>query len=113
MLAALRAYEEVAKAEGKGGRKEWCRRHWLNERALSEALEIREQLRGICVREGIEVDDDDVENGSRVDEEPVLKSLLVGMAQHTAILRSEGGYKQVMGHSVCGFSSSGHVRFHC
>jgi ATP-dependent RNA helicase DHX33 len=101
MLAALRAYEEVSRAEGKAGRREWCRRHFLNERALGEAVDIQEQLRGICVREGIEWEvGGNGSDGGRVDEEPVLRSLLVGMAQHTAILRNEGGYKQVLGHSV-------------
>lgn len=103
MLSALRAYEDISKAEGRLGKKDWCRRHFLNERALNEAVDIQDQLRRICVKEGIDWGTGNNSEGGRADEEPVLRSLIMGMAQHTAMLRSEGGYKQVMGLAVCSF----------
>lgn len=95
-LAALRAYEELTAGEtSRGARREWCRKHFLNERTLSEALNIQEQLRGLCKKYGY---DCSAAGGDKTD--LVLKSLLRGLVQHAAILRPEGGYKQIMGHSV-------------
>lgn len=95
-LAALRAYEELAQeGNSRGARKEWCRRHFLNERTLSEALNIQEQLRGLTKRYGY-----DCSASAGDNPDPVLKSLLKGLVQHVALLRSEGGYKQLMGQSV-------------
>lgn len=95
-LSALRAYEELTQdGVSRGARKDWCRKHYLNERTLSEALNIQEQLRGLCKRQGY---DCSASSGDKSD--PILKSLLRGLVQHVAILRPEGGYKQLMGQSV-------------
>lgn len=94
-LNAFRAYQDIAAVESKGGRKDWCRKQFLNERTLNEAMAIREQLQRIGERVGL-----DWKSSCGDHEEPVLKSFLKGMAQHTALLRAEGGYKQVMGLAV-------------
>jgi HrpA-like RNA helicase len=96
ILNALRAYEEVAAMENKGGRrKEWCRQQFVNERTLREAGEIRTQLRITCERMGIDW------RASKPDsEEPLLRSLVYGLVQHSAFLQPDGTYKQAMGHSV-------------
>jgi len=96
ILNALRAYEEVAATENKGGRrKEWCRQQFVNERTLREAGEIRTQLRITCERMGIDW------RASKPDsEEPLLRSLVYGLVQHSAFLQPDGTYKQAMGHSV-------------
>lgn len=100
VLNTVRAYQEV-QAEGgknaKGARKDWCRKHWLNERTLTEALEIRDQLRVTCHRLGI---DWKVSCGDQ--EEPVILSLAEGLAQNSAFLQTDGSYKQTMGQSVRG-----------
>ena len=104
-------------------RREWCKRHYLNERALNEALDIQAQLRRVCEGmsqgnntkrlakdEGGDVGDDGMsidwrsscaaENGSEIEAEKVLRSLLAGLAQHTAFLRPEGGYRSVIGSGI-------------
>ncbi|KAH7887416.1 P-loop containing nucleoside triphosphate hydrolase protein [Phlebopus sp. FC_14] len=95
MLNALRAYQEVAASESKGGRKEWCRQHFINERTFTEALKIRDQLRVTCHRVGLDW------RASRADnEEPVLRCFTAGLAQQSALLQPDGSYKQTMGQSV-------------
>jgi len=67
----------------------------VNEKALVEARKIREQLRGICERVGF-----DWRVSCNASEEPVLKSLVQGMAQRTALLSPDGTYRQFVGHAV-------------
>ncbi|KAF8501122.1 P-loop containing nucleoside triphosphate hydrolase protein [Russula emetica] len=95
MLNVFRAYDEVCASEGKSGRKDWCKRNFVNQRALREAWNIRTQLRGICERMGI-----DWSSSCGNEESPLLRSLLRGLLQHVALLQPDGTYKQVMGPSV-------------
>lgn len=98
-LNVLNAYEDVKKSSGKKHeRREWCRAQFVNERCLSEALDIREQLRGVCDRMGAEWDWK-VRCGEG-NEGPVLKSLLTGLVHNSAFLQADGSYKQTMGQSV-------------
>ncbi|KAH8114655.1 P-loop containing nucleoside triphosphate hydrolase protein [Phellopilus nigrolimitatus] len=95
-LAVLRAYEElVSGGAGKRARREWCRLHFVNERTLSEAVKIQAQMRGICERQGV-----DWAASCGGDDRPVLRSLLSGLTEHVARLRSEGGYVQMFGKSA-------------
>jgi len=103
MLNVFRAYDEVCSSVGKRGRKDWCKRHFVNHRALREAENIRTQLRGICGRMGI-----DWSVSCENEESPLLRSLLRGLLQHVALLQPDGTYKQVMGPSVSLLSSSPH-----
>ena len=97
VLNTFRAYQEVISSGGEA--KSWCTRNSLNERALSEAMEIRRQLRGICKRIGI---DTDLSCGGQV--QPILHCLVLGLVQNTAFIQPDGLYKQVMGPSVgCAF----------
>ncbi|KAG5654368.1 hypothetical protein H0H81_003826 [Sphagnurus paluster] len=96
ILNAVRAYEEiVAGGGGKHARRDWCRKHFLNERTLLEATEIRNQLRQTCGRLGI---DWKVSCGDK--EDPVVRCLAYGLAQNSAFLQPDGSYKQTMGQSV-------------
>jgi len=95
ILNVVRAYAEIAAEENQGGRREWCRNQFVNERTLREAEEIRTQLRTTCER--VEID----WQASRPDnEEPLLRSLAYGLVQHSAFLQPDGTYKQTMGHSI-------------
>jgi HrpA-like RNA helicase len=95
ILNAFRAYEEIAAVENKGGRKEWCRQQFVNERTLREAGDIRTQLRTTCERMYIDW------RTSRSDsEEPLLRCLVSGLVQHSAFLQPDGTYKQAVGQSV-------------
>ncbi|KAI0643096.1 P-loop containing nucleoside triphosphate hydrolase protein [Trametes meyenii] len=97
VLNAVRAYDDVTAAgEGKAARRDWCRRMFLNERCLVEAVNIRAQLRDVCAHAGI---DWRVSAGDDV-EGPVLKALVHGLVQNTAFLQPDGSYKQVMGQSI-------------
>ncbi|KAI0823300.1 P-loop containing nucleoside triphosphate hydrolase protein [Trametes gibbosa] len=98
VLNVVRAYEEVAAGGGgKAGRREWCRRMYLNERCLGEAASIRAQLRDVCARMGVEWG---ASGGGRDGEGPVLRALVRGLVQNTAFLQPDGSYKQVMGPSI-------------
>jgi len=95
ILNAFRAYQEVISSGTGGEAKTWCARNFLNERALSEAMEIRHQLRGICKRTGV---DANISCGGQV--QPILRCLLLGLVQNTAFIQPNGLYKQLMGPSV-------------
>lgn len=95
ILNAVRAYQDIAASESKGARKDWCRKHYLNERTLLEAKEIREQLCQACSRVGI-----DWTISCRTDEQPVLKCIAHGLVQNSALIQSDGSYKQTMAQSV-------------
>ena len=95
ILNVVRAYDAIAQAESKGGSKAWCQKQYINFRCLSEALDIRKQLREVCERMKI-----DWKASCGDQEQPVLRSLVAGLVQNTAFLKPDGGYKQVMGPSI-------------
>ncbi|KAG8927600.1 putative ATP-dependent RNA helicase dhr2 [Tulasnella sp. 418] len=111
ILNALRAYEELSgqlddtssksKGEGGIGRKgvrEWCKEHFLNERTLKEALEIRRQLRQCCEKQKMDWKArGNIQEGEEGEEEGVLKSMLAGLWQNTALITPDGTYRQVIG----------------
>lgn len=101
VLNVVRAYQDVSDSENKSGRKAWCRKQFINERTLLEAIDIRNQLRETCTRIGI-----DWKVSCRDDEQPVLRSFVCGLVQNTAFLQPDGTYRQMMGPSVCPHPSS-------
>jgi ATP-dependent RNA helicase DHX33 len=118
ILNVLRAYEETSAGEGQSGRKdkaarkEWCRKHFLNERTLIEAQDIRSQLRTVCERENINWMESALKktagaaagsvnaDGVIYEEDPILKALGHGLCGNAAFLQPDGTYKQIMGPSV-------------
>lgn len=99
IMNILRSYEEMSASQGKSERRDWCKKQLVNERCLSEALEIRAQLRGACERMRL---DWNVSCGEG--EQPILKSLVRGLLHQAAFLQVDGSYKQIMGPSVCGLA---------
>lgn len=95
ILNVVRSYQEIVASENKSGRKEWCKKQFLNDRCLSEARDIRDQLREVCVRMGV-----DWRSSCGDDEQPVLRSLVRGLVQQAAFLQPDGSYKQLMGPSI-------------
>ena len=95
VLNAVRAYREIAASENKYARREWCRKHFLNERTFLEAREIREQLVVTCRRVGI-----DPSVSAKDNEDPVIRSMGHGLAGNSAFLQADGTYKQTMGQTV-------------
>ena len=96
ILNVIHSYQEIERVEKKTRCKMWCQKHFLNEHTLLEATRIRNQLRLICNKVGI-----DWQLSCGDNEEPVLKSLLTGLVQNSALLQPDGLYKQTMGHAVC------------
>ncbi|KAF8486594.1 P-loop containing nucleoside triphosphate hydrolase protein [Gautieria morchelliformis] len=94
-LNVVRAYRDIAQHEAAAARREWCRTHFVNERAVKEAGEIMEQLKGVCNKIGV---DWRASCGDEV--EPVLKSLVRGLFQNVALLHPDGQYRQVQGRTT-------------
>ncbi len=99
-LNVLRAYEDLA-SETKNKRRQWCRDHFLNERSLSEAKDIADQLKQVCKRIGM-----DPNTSSGDNEDLILQCLARGLCQNAAFLQPDGSYKQVIGASVSNVLSS-------
>ncbi|KJA17971.1 hypothetical protein HYPSUDRAFT_972876 [Hypholoma sublateritium FD-334 SS-4] len=97
VLNAVRAYRAVAAAEGKHARREWCRKHFLNERTFLEAREIREQLVVTCRRVHI---DATAAPKEEEEEDAVVRSMGHGLAGNSAFLQPDGTYKQTMGQTI-------------
>lgn len=100
ILNTVRAYDEISThyqrgSASKSERREWCKKHFINERTLIEAKKIKEQLINVCKK--LELDPE-VSCGEN--EELVLNSLGYGLVGNSAFLQQDGSYKQTMGHSV-------------
>ncbi|KAJ3559315.1 hypothetical protein NM688_g422 [Phlebia brevispora] len=95
ILNVVRAYDEISASESKAGRKAWCQKQYINFRCLTEAMDIRKQLREVCEKVKI-----DWRTSCGDNEQPLLKSLVCGLVQNAAFLQPDGSYKQVMGPSV-------------
>jgi len=95
ILNVVRTYREIAASENKHTRREWCRKHFLNERTLLEARDIREQLVVTCGRVGI-----DPTASAKESEDPVIRSMGHGLAGNSAFIQPDGSYKQTMGQSI-------------
>lgn len=93
----------------KAAKREWCRKNFLNERALLEAKDIRDQLRTVCERVNIDwtvsasSSKKSTENKGRTEEDAVVRSFGHGLAANSAFLQPDGSYKQTMGPSVSFF----------
>ncbi|KAI0315296.1 P-loop containing nucleoside triphosphate hydrolase protein [Amylostereum chailletii] len=95
-LNVFRAYEEIlANNPNKGHVKDWCKRNFVNVRALSEALDIRKQLRRVCDNAKI-----DWKPSCGQEEGPVLRSMVRGLVLQAALLQPDGTYKQAIGRTV-------------
>ncbi|CAA7265451.1 unnamed protein product [Cyclocybe aegerita] len=95
ILNAVKAYREIAAAENKHGRREWCRKHFLNERTFLEARDIREQLVVTCGRVGM-----DATVSAKENEDAIVRSMGHGLAGNSAFLQADGTYKQTMGQTI-------------
>lgn len=97
LLNIHKAYKELSSADdGKRMTQDWCRRHYLNERAITEAQRIRKQLHDLCARVNI-----DPSSSCGEETEPILRSLLVGLAHNAAHRQPDGTYKDISNGSVC------------
>lgn len=89
LLNVLRAFEDVEDGE----RKEWCRDHFINLRAMGQVMDTRKQLIERCGRlEG----DWDCTRSVGEESDPVLGACLAGLFANTAFMMPDGTYR----HSV-------------
>lgn len=107
LLNVYRSYEDILRGAslefsgaignncGMHAAKDWCTRHFINERALREARDIAKQLSQIC--EKLDVDPN-VSCGENTDR--VLRTILLGRYQNCAFLSPEGTYLQVFDKQV-------------
>ncbi|VDC01852.1 unnamed protein product [Peniophora sp. CBMAI 1063] len=90
-LNVLRAYDEISKSS-KSERSQWCKTNFVSERTLREANDIRNQLRDVCEKNGV-----DWRASAGDHEEPILRSLARGLVLNSAILQPNNTYKQAFG----------------
>jgi ATP-dependent RNA helicase DHX33 len=69
-------------------KKEWCRRNFINDRALTEATKIRAQIRKSCHGSGMDIN---ISCGDA--DEPVLRCLYRGLVHNIALKQADGSYK--------------------
>ncbi|WWC65451.1 uncharacterized protein I303_108069 [Kwoniella dejecticola CBS 10117] len=72
----------------------WCKDNYVNHKTLVQAIKIREQLRELVKRNGI---DWEVSTCNTSDSAPIMKSLLHGLFMNTAVIQADGSYKQTTG----------------
>lgn len=86
-------------------RMDWCRRRRLNMRVMKQALNIRKQLRGLCLKEKMlaeppEPDPQPFTPVSPERAEVILKCFLAGFAMRTALLAPDASYVTSFGKHV-------------
>lgn len=118
ILNVCRAYQEITAAAAeadknssrnkeKAAKKEWCRKHFLNERTLLEAQEIKSQLKTVCERLNInwtasasKKGGTNTDQGGLTEEDAIIRSLGHGLCGNAAFLQPDGTYRQIIGQSV-------------
>jgi len=97
LLNIYKSYKELTcRDRGKQITQDWCRQHYLNERAILEAQRIQRQLHDLCTRVNL-----DPSCSCGEETEPILRSLLVGLAHNAAYRQPDGTYKDISNGSVC------------
>lgn len=98
-MNVLRAYLELKGASQNGGNGKgvgkWAKENYVNLKTLNSALKVRQQLRELVQRHG---HDPEVSAGG--DMERVRRCLLMGMFVNTAVIQSDGTYRQSAGSLV-------------
>lgn len=80
LLSVFRAYKAVK------NKKEWCRENFINLRNLKHAVEVRKQLRELCVRAGLPL------QSCGHDFTAIRKCLTQGLFTNAAELQCDGSY---------------------
>jgi ATP-dependent RNA helicase DHX33 len=93
-MNVLRAYMELKEAAGGVGK--WAKENYVNLKTINSALKVRQQLRELVKRHG---NDPDLSAGD--DTEKVRRCLLAGLFMNTAVIQSDGTYRQAAGNLVC------------
>lgn len=83
LLNIYRAYNSV------NGNKEWCQQHFINSQTVKQVMDIRKQLREICVRMNIPFNSCGKETAN------IRQTLARGLFMNAAELQPEGTYQTV------------------
>ena len=83
LLNIYRAYKAV------NGNKEWCYQHFINSQTVKRVLDIRKQLRDICLRLDIPL------NSCGKDTVNIRRCLAMGLFMNAAELQLDGTYQTV------------------
>lgn len=86
LLNVYRAYKAV------GGNREWCHDHFINSRTMKLVLDIRKQLRELCVRVDIPL------QSCNKDTSRIRQCLATGLFMNTAERQLDGTYRTVAHH---------------
>lgn len=90
-MNVLRAFIAIKEDKSESPVK-WAKENYVNMKTLQAALRVREQLHELARREGV---DSSVSCGGEVDK--VGRCLLSGLYMNTAVIQSDGTYKQTAG----------------
>jgi len=97
-LNVLRAYISIKQSDktSMGTVGKWLKDNHVNGKTIQHALKVREQLKELARRDG---KDPNISCGSEM--ELVGRCLLRGLYMNTAIVQSDGSYRQTAGSLVC------------
>jgi pre-mRNA-splicing factor ATP-dependent RNA helicase DHX16 len=114
-IALLRVYQGWAES---GFSRAWCREHFVQDRSMKRARDVREQLEGLCARVEIEVvsvldaregspaefgaaEGSETARASDGGAETIARAVCAGFFAHAASLQKNGSYRTTKhGHSV-------------
>ena len=97
---AIKEHPKIAKDPKIMNTTRWCRENHVNAKTLNNALKIRDQLHDLARREGR-----DPLQGCGTETAVVGRCLLQGLFMNTALIQSDGTYKQTSGSLVSGLGS--------
>lgn len=100
LLNIYRAFKSLGK------NKEWCRENFINGRNMMLVLEVRAQLRDICIKMSMPIE------SSRTDTRNVRQCLAHGLFMNAAELQPDGTYTTVETHQPVSIHPSS-ILFHC
>ncbi|KAM4796590.1 ATP-dependent RNA helicase DHX33 [Rhinophrynus dorsalis] len=100
LLNIYRAFKNLGK------NKEWCRENFINGRNMALVMDVRSQLRDICIKLSMPLE------SSRTDTRNIRQCLAHGLFMNTAELQPDGTYATVSTHQPVTIHPSS-VLFHC
>ncbi|XP_069470700.1 ATP-dependent RNA helicase DHX33 [Ambystoma mexicanum] len=100
LLNIYRAFKNLGK------NKEWCRENFVNGRNMMLVLDVRSQLRDICIKLSMPIE------SSRTDTGNIRQCLAHGLFMNTAELQPDGTYATIDSHQPVAIHPSS-VLFHC
>ena len=89
-LNILKSYSDAS------GDLEFCQDHYLKKRSLNQVMEIRKQLRSLCLKMDIDLENQDESQN----DEGLLKCLLSGLFMNVALLQTDGSYRTLISHQT-------------